>query len=217
MERRAVAPVVLAVTGFVVVCSVVLYAGVKRDLIRGTVEQEVRLAGIVAAATQDAMLRSDRASLREIIGNVGRQGGVEHLRIFNKAGRVSFSSREREVNRSVDKGSEGCLGCHEGASPTATLGPMEQVRMFVNDRGVPVVAVTAPIYNEARCIGVACHGSAQTVLGILDVGLSQQPLRGVLTGLRTKLALFSILVLVLTVGGTLALLRQGELGRRGAR
>ena len=211
MIRRAAVPVVLSVTGFVVVCCVLLYAGIKRDLVRGTIEQEVRLAGIVAAATRDAMLRLDRESLREIIANVGSQGGVEHLRIFNKAGRISFSSQARETNRAVNKGSEGCLGCHAGPTPTATLGPMEQARQFDNEHGTPVLAITAPIYNEPDCVGASCHPQAQRILGILDVGLSQRPFHRTLAALRTKMALFSILVLVLAVGSTLALLRQGVL------
>lgn len=205
-------PAALSMTGFVVLCCLLLYAAVKRELFLGAVRQEVQLAGIVSDATRYAMLRSDRDALRTIVGNVGSHAGVEHLRIFNKKGIISFSAVQAEVGRTVDKREDGCLGCHAGPQPATSLGPMEQARQFVNDRGQPVLAITAPIYNAAECVGSGCHGAQQRLLGTLDIGISRRPFQKTLANLRWQMASFSLMVLVLTLGWTAILLRQRTKG-----
>lgn len=208
LTARPFVPAALSMTGFVVLCCILLYAAVKRELVRGAVQRELQLAGIVTDATRYAMLRSDWEALRNIVGNVGSHAGVEHLRIFNKQGRITFSAAPNEVGRTVDKKDDGCLGCHAGAQAATTLGPMDQARQFVNERKQPVLAITAPIYNAPECVGTACHTAEQRVLGTLDIGLSRRPFQRTLTTLRWELVLFSTLVLLLTVGWTAVLTRQ---------
>jgi hypothetical protein len=215
LTARPFVPAALSMTGFVVLCCVLLYAAVKRELVRGAVREEAQLAGIVTDATRYAMLRSDSDALRSIVQNVGSHAGVEHLRIFNKKGRITFSAASGEVGRIVDKREDGCLGCHSGPQPATSLGAMDQARQFVNERGQPVLAITAPIYNAPECIGTSCHGPEQRVLGTLDIGLSRLPFQRTLATLRWQMILFSALVLVLTVGWTAVLTRRGARGPTG--
>jgi methyl-accepting chemotaxis protein len=210
LSSRAIVPVAVAVTGFVVVCCILLYSVMKTDMINDTITHETNLTDTVIKSTRYAMLKSDRETLRNIIANVGDQKGVEHLRIFNKKGLIMFSRDPREVSRIIDKKSAGCIGCHGGPVPTATIGSMERVRRFVNERGVAVIAITAPIYNEPACYTAQCHfhTAEQKILGTLDIGLSAAPLLSTLAVMRGRMIIFSIMVLLLTVGGVAALLRR---------
>ncbi len=210
LSARAIVPVAVAVTGFVIVCCILLYSVMKTDMINDTIMHETNLADTVIKSTRYAMLKADRETLRNIIGNVGEQKGVEHLRIFNKKGLIMFSRDPRETGRFVDKKSAGCIGCHAGPVPVATLGSMERVRRFTNERGVKVFAVTAPIYNEPACYSAQCHfhSSEEKLLGTLDIGLSAAPLLKTLAVMRGRMILFSVMVLILTVGGVAALLRR---------
>ena len=210
LSSRAIVPVAVAVTGFVVVCCILLYSVMKTDMINDTITHETNLTDTVIKSTRYAMLKSDRETLRNIIANVGDQKGVEHLRIFNKKGLIMFSGDPREVGRFVDKKSAGCIGCHGGSVPTATIGSMERVRRFVNERGVAVIAITAPINNEPACYTAQCHfhTAGQKILGTLDIGLSAAPLLSTLAVMRGRMIIFSIMVLLLTVGGVAALLRR---------
>ena len=90
-----------------------------------------------------------------------------------------FSKDPAEVDRYVDKNSAGCVGCHAGPVPTATLADMQKARTFINERRVKVLAITAPIYNEPACAQASCHfhPTEQQVLGTLDIGLDQAPLQ----------------------------------------
>jgi HAMP domain-containing protein len=210
LSARAIVPVAVAVTGFVVVCCLLLYSVMKTDMINDTIMHESNLTDTVIKSTRYAMLKADRETLRNIIENVDEQKGVEHLRIFNKKGLIMFSGDPDEAGRFVDKKSAGCIGCHAGPVPASTLGSMERVRRFTNERGVKVFAITAPIYNEPACYAAPCHvhKSGEKILGTLDIGLSAAPLLKTLAVMRGRMIIFSVMVLILTVGGVAALLRR---------
>jgi len=208
LAGKALIPVGLAVTGFMVVCCLILYSFIRDDLHRGEIVHASNLADTVLKSTRYAMLKSDRETLATIIRNVGGQKGVDHVRIFNKKGIVTFSANSGEINRQVDKNAEGCIVCHKGTAPVTNLGTMQQARTFRNPGGMSVMAITAPIYNEPDCSSAACHPPGQKVLGTLDIGLSRAELERSLKLLRIQMIIFTFMTLILTIGGVTALLRR---------
>lgn len=210
LAGKALVPVGLAVTGFMVVCCLILYSVIREDLYRSEVVHATNLADTILKSTRYAMHKSDRETLATIIRNVGEQRGVNHVRIFNKKGIVTFSAKSGEINRQVDKNTEGCIVCHKGSIPVTNLGSMQQSRTFRNPDGLDVMAITAPIYNEPDCSSAACHVHYpdQKVLGTLDIGLSMSELDRSLTMLRIQMIIFTFMSLILTIGGVAALLRR---------
>lgn len=208
INSRAIVPVACAVTGFVIACCVLLYTFVKGDLIKGEIHHASDLADTVIRSTRYAMLHDDRETLSNIITNIGEQDQVEHVRIFNKKGLIMFSRDSGEVNKFIDKKAAGCHECHAISEPKSHLGAMDQARQFTNSSGHDVLAITAPIYNERECSNATCHfhDAGQTLLGTLDVGVSQVPLKQTLGQLKNRMIMFSAMVLILTVGAVCALL-----------
>jgi hypothetical protein len=210
LAGKALVPVGLAVTGFMVVCCLILYSVIRNDLHRGEIVHATNLADTILKSTRYAMHKSDRETLATIIRNVGEQKGVDHVRIFNKKGVVTFSAKPGEINRQVDKKAEGCIVCHKGDVPVTNLGTMEQARTFRNPNGMDVMAITAPIYNDPNCSSAACHVHlpGQKILGTLDIGLSRTELERSLGMLRIQMIIFTLMSLILTIGGVTALLRR---------
>lgn len=208
---RAILPVAAALTGFVIVCCLLLYTVIEGDMNRYAVRHSSDLAATVVKATRYAMLKGDRASLTNTIGSIGEQQEVEHVRIFNKQGLIMFSGVEGEVGTLVDKVDAGCISCHSGKVPATQIGPMEQARQFVNGSGHEVLAITAPIYNETECTSCHVHNQGQSLLGTLDIGLSMAPLHSTLDLLRNRMMIFCLLVLILAVGATVGLLHRNVL------
>ncbi|OGR24148.1 MAG: hypothetical protein A2X83_01175 [Desulfuromonadales bacterium GWD2_54_10] len=210
LAGRALVPVGIAVTGFVIVCYLLLYSAVKNEVNRDAVQHATNLADTILKSTRYTMLKDDRETLNTVVFNIGEQKGVEHVRIFNKKGIVNLSAKREEVNQQVDKKEEGCITCHRGDVPITTLGSMQQARIFKNANNKEVMAITAPIYNEPECYNAACHfhPPAQKVLGILDIGLAQDSLHKTLATIRNLMIVFSLMTLILTVGGVSALLRR---------
>jgi HAMP domain-containing protein len=210
LTARAIIPVTVAVTGFVIVCCILLYTILKTDMTNEAIKHATNQAGTIVKSTRYAMLHDDRATLLNIIKNVGTQEGVEHVRIFNKKGLIMFASNNEELGRFVDKNTAGCIECHSTPVPSATLGDMKQARRFVNKTGAEVLAITTPVYNEPDCFNAACHvhPAGQKILGTLDIGLAASPLLKYLAVMQGRLIIFSIMVLLVTLGGVGALLRR---------
>ena len=208
INSRAIVPVACAVTGFVIACCVLLYTFVKEDLVKGEIQHAADLADTVIKSTRYAMLKDDRDTLSNIIISIGEQNQVEHVRIFNKKGLIMLSRDPLEVDRFIDKSAAGCNECHAEPVPKRSLGTMDQARQFTNEEGRDVLAITAPIYNEPACSNAACHfhDAGQSLLGTLDIGVSQAPLKHTLGQLQNRMIMFSGMVLVLTVGAVCALL-----------
>jgi hypothetical protein len=210
LTARAIIPVTVAVTGFVIVCCILLYTILKTDMTNETIKHATNQASTIVKSTRYAMLHDDRETLLNIIKNIGTQEGVEHVRIFNKKGLIMFANNSEELGRFVDKNTAGCRECHSSPVPAATLGNMKQARRFVNKKGAEVLAITTPVYNEPECFNAACHvhPAGQKILGTLDIGLSASPLLKYLAVMQSRMIIFSIMVLLVTLGGVAALLRR---------
>lgn len=208
INSRAIVPVACAITGFVIACCVLLYTFVKDDLIKGEIQHAADLSDTVIKSTRYAMLHDDRDSLSNIISSIGEQDQVEHVRIFNKKGLIMFSRDSQEVNEFIDKSAAGCNECHVDEEPKRSLGTMAKARQFTNKAGNDVLAITAPFYNDSECSNAACHfhDVGQSLLGTLDIGVSQDPLKRTLGQLQNRMIMFSGMILVLTVGAVCALL-----------
>lgn len=201
LTARAVVPVAMAITGFVVVCCVLLYAAVKEDLTRSAIAQETSLAATVIKSARYTMLKSDREGLRNIVRNVGEGRGVEYVRLLNNKGIIAFSSIEAEV------GAPGVAPAREGGGSGArSHGSQRQV----TKGGTEILAISLPVFNEPACFSAACHvhDASQKILGTLDIGVSTDTLKHSLAVMRNRMLLFCIMVLLLTIGGVAALLQK---------
>jgi len=207
LSCKAVIPVAVAVTGFVVVCCFLLYSLIRSDMSDLEVRHAKDLTMTIVKSTRQAMLNDDREMLANIIKNVGEHENVEHVRIYNKSGKIVFSQSPEETGRILDISSGGCMECHSG-SPGSSWGI--KTRHIVNEDKKDVFAISAPIQNEQQCSGMTCHPSLDTqkLLGVLEVHLSRQSVATTLGLLRNRMLLFSLMVLFLTVGGVAALLNR---------
>ena len=82
-----------------------------------------RITDVIQRSTHYEMLRNDRQALYNVIQELGSEPGIRRIRIFNKEGRISFSTDAAEVNRVVDKRAEACYGCHAQSAPAGEVEP----------------------------------------------------------------------------------------------
>ena len=133
-----------------------------------------RLTDIILRSTRYQMLHNDREALHSMVRDVGSEPGIQRIRIFNKDGRITFSTDAAELNAVVDKRSEQCYGCHQQASPLTKLNRPDRSRIFVDRNGQRVLGVIKPIGNSPDCSSAECHvhRAGQLVLGVIDANLS---------------------------------------------
>ena len=133
-----------------------------------------RLSDIILQSTRHMMLRNDREALYQSIRDIGIEPGIQRVRIFNKEGRITFSTEESEVGHVVDKHGEACYACHAQDLPLEKLNRPDSARMFRLAGGERVLGMVRPIRNQPTCSSAACHAhpAAKKVLGVIDVQLS---------------------------------------------
>jgi two-component system NtrC family sensor kinase len=139
------------------------------------VEQSAnRITDLIVRSTHYEMLHNDRDALLNMIQEVGAGQGIQRIRILNKDGLIIYSTETREMGAPVDKGAEGCIGCHAQSSPLARLNRRDRTRYFTDKRGQRVLAVMQEIDNAPECSNAACHvhPAGKTILGVIDTTLS---------------------------------------------
>ena len=148
-----------------------LQRGHSEDLVLTSAE---RLSDLIVQSTKHEMLRNDREALYHTISDIGREPGIRRIRIFNKDGRISFSTENAEVGTVVDKQAEACYGCHAQGVPLERLNRPDSARTFREAGNQRVLAMIRPIRNDASCSSASCHAhpAIQKVLGVIDVHLS---------------------------------------------
>ncbi|MFH1176582.1 MAG: ATP-binding protein [Acidobacteriota bacterium] len=157
-------------------------------------------------ALHTAMLANDREGLHATIEAITEKSPGVRVRVFNKEGRIVYSSSGQEVGQRVDTRSEACTSCHDADRPLEKLPPGERTRSFVL-AGVPALGIIKPIENEASCASAACHAhpAERRLLGVLDVTITLPQLAraqretALLTFGAAGLALFLILGVVIAV------------------
>jgi two-component system NtrC family sensor kinase len=148
---------------------------IERNHSERLIEQSAeRLTDIILRSTRYQMLHNDREALHSMVRDVGSEPGIQRIRIFNKDGRITFSTEPAELNTVVDKRAEQCYGCHQQAAPLVKLNRPDRSRMFTDKRGQRVLGAIRPINNSPDCSNAACHvhRADQQVLGVIDANLS---------------------------------------------
>jgi two-component system NtrC family sensor kinase len=136
--------------------------------------QGTRCAEVIRRSTREAMMRNDPAELDRIIQTIASQPQIERIRVFDKQGRISISTRREEVGTMVDVQAEQCVTCHRQGRPLENLEIPERTRIFELPGGGRNLGVITPIRNETTCAQAACHAhpGSRKLLGVLDVQLS---------------------------------------------
>ncbi len=135
-----------------------------------------QLSETIKSAAHFDMLENRRENLHRQIRDVGalKKEGIRKVRVFNKEGKIMFSSTSEEIGTTLDPQGEACYACHAKGRPLERLEIQARARVFQATDGTRVLGVINPIPNEASCSTADCHahGAKQSLLGVLDVNVS---------------------------------------------
>jgi histidine kinase len=146
----------------------------KDRLHKDIVGETERLGNTIKLGAHYAMMLNARDDINQIIMNIGKQEGIENIRIYNKQGEIKFSNRPSEVDQTSNIKSEACDVCHRSDPPLANISLEERTRIFDSPQGYRMLGIISPIHNEPGCSSNECHFHPQgkKVLGALDVVIS---------------------------------------------
>jgi two-component system, NtrC family, sensor kinase len=204
MPQRLAPKLIVALTLIVVVVlgisALITLAITRRQLQEQMILSADQISGTIFHGTWQAMLADRRDDAYQMMRNIGRQPGIERIRIMNREGKVMFSTGP-DAGTMVDKHTEACYVCHSESQPLVRVDVPSRVRVFHRPRGGRLMGMITPIYNEPACSEAECHAhpSGIQVLGVFDVDMSLERIdhATAMAGLR---ALAVTLLTILCIG-----------------
>ena len=197
MLRRLAPKLILSLTILVVVIEVVFglvnSRTEERQLVQAMVLGADQLSRGITSATWHAMLADRRDSAYQTMQTIALKQGIDRIRIFNKSGRIMFSTNAAERDKQVDKDAESCSLCHASLQPLVRVDVPSRARVFHGPDGRRYLAMVTPIYNEPACSQAACHAhpAGTQVLGVLDVSLKLDPVDREVAAMKWRVFLVS--------------------------
>jgi two-component system NtrC family sensor kinase len=164
LPRRLAQKLVLSLTLIVVVVSaisgLITVKTEQRHLLNAMITGADQLSKSITSATWHAMLDDHREAAYEVMQTIGRTQGIDRIRMFNRSGRLVFSTAPEDSGRGTD--------------PRQKTSVSSRISIFSGRDSRRNLAMVTPIPNEAACSQAACHAhpASVKVLGELDLSLS---------------------------------------------
>ena len=158
-----------------------------------------KLSEAIKNSTHTSMLENKKEEIHAIIDTVSHEPSIMEIRILNKEGTVTFSSRKDSIGKMVDKRAESCYACHTENQPLEKLSISERMRIYrISPDSPRILAVINPIYNEPSCYQGACHAHTkdQTVLGVLDIKMDLKDVDQQIKDSKFRLIVFAVIAIL---------------------
>jgi two-component system NtrC family sensor kinase len=158
-----------------------------------------KLSDAIKNSTLTSMLENKKDEIRAIIDTVSHEPSITEIRIFNKEGVVTLSSREDLTGKMVDKRAESCYACHTENQPLQKLSMNQRMRIYRISPDTPrILAVINPIYNQPSCYQAACHAHTkeQTVLGVLDIKMDLKDVDHQIEDSKRRLIVLAVIAIL---------------------
>ncbi len=166
---------VVAVTVVVIGLIAYLVLNAQQHMLIAELERSAhQLSETVKSSTKYDMLLNQRESMYRVLSTIGTQNGIEKVRIFNKEGKIIYSTDPSDNGKMVDKRAEACYACHAADRALEKLPISQTTRVFPGSAAGRTLGIINPIYNEPSCWQSDCHAHTkeQKVLGVLDITMS---------------------------------------------
>jgi len=214
MPRRLGPKLILSLTVLIVAISCVSgYLNLrteKKHLVEAIVLGADQLSRSITGATWHAMLDDDRKAAYEIMRVIADKQGVDRIRMFNREGRLVFSTDVRETPDVASVSNEVCATCHGKGRIRNRPAEDSRIRYATSPDGVKTIDMVTPIYNEPSCSNASCHAHQDStkVLGVVDVALRLDPVERQTRAISLQIFLSTALVVIVGAGFVILFTRR---------
>lgn len=133
-----------------------------------------QISDLIVASTRYTMLVNKRDIAEKIIEDIGKQKGIERVRVISADGTIIHSNRSTEIGYSIEQTQTPCIHCHQTSTPLKEVPDEKRWAISETPEGHRVLVTMHTIRNEPSCSSASCHehSASQSVLGIVDVAYS---------------------------------------------
>ena len=197
VSSKLIAAVGIVAMAIIGIFAYLILTAHQRQLIAELERNAHQLSETVKSSTKYDMLLNQRESVHRIIQTIGKQEGIQKVRIFNKEGTIIFSTDGHDIGKMVDKQAEACYVCHAADQPLERLSIAQTTRIFAASPPARTLGIINPIYNEPSCWQSACHAHSQKqkVLGVLDITMSLAAVDRSMRTSQMRLLVFAVIAI----------------------
>src|SRR6266542_3711624 len=139
MPRRLARKLMLSITVIVIIVAAVSgLVNVKTEeqqLLNTMILGADQLSKGITSATWHAMLDDHREAAYEVMQTIALKQGIDRIRMFNRAGRIMFSTHAEDLQTQVGKEAETCAVCHAPGQPRLDVDLPSRVRIYKGKDG----------------------------------------------------------------------------------
>jgi two-component system NtrC family sensor kinase len=167
----------------------------KKQLVDTMILGADQLSRSITGATWHAMLDDDRKAAYSIMQVIADKQGVDRIRMYNREGRLVYSTDASEKLSVTSSSSEVCASCHDKNIIRERPSDDARVRYATSPSGMKTINMVAPIYNEPSCSNAGCHAhqASTKVLGVVDVALRLDPVQKQTRAITLQTILWTLL------------------------
>ncbi|MHB1011763.1 MAG: sensor histidine kinase [Desulfobacteria bacterium] len=208
--KSIVMKIILSVVGMILIVNGALawlFLGIESENLNNAILRNAsQLSETIKKSIQNDMLENRKEAAYKIMETIGRQEGIEKVRVYSSEGKILFSSgNPGEVGRMVNQKAEACYGCHSEARPLDRLETPERSRIFFSEHSDDtnggnhrVLGIINPMYNDSGCSTAACHAHplSQKVLGVIDVTMDLSEVDRQMAWARRQVMIVSVVSVI---------------------
>jgi two-component system NtrC family sensor kinase len=182
----------------------------KERLVEAMILGADQLSRSITSATWHAMLDDDRRAAYESMRVIADKHGVDRIRMFNREGKLVFSTDAQEKLERANLSSEVCMSCHGATTVLVKPQTDSRVRYATSPGGVKTLNIVTPIRNEPSCSNASCHAhqASTKVLGVLDVALRLDPVQQQTRAVTLQTILSTVIVVIIGAGFVILFTRR---------
>lgn len=147
-------------------------------------EEKIMMSNLINYASSKAdlikrgifygMLTAHRDIIEQTVDVIGTGPDITGIAIYDKTGKIVYSSDKDSVGKIVGKDSPSCRICHADSKPAEVLSKTQNWKISKGHNGEKSLKFVLPIYNETPCYTASCHRHQrdQKILGVLETDFS---------------------------------------------
>jgi two-component system NtrC family sensor kinase len=189
LANRLILALVAVVAAVAIVTSYTVLKFEQRNLLRMITMGADQLSRSITSSTWHAMLADRRDDVYQTMEMIAAKQGIDHIRMFNRDGNMTFSSVAAERGTHLTGPAGSCEGCHQRGLKLESLRLEDRVRLTTAASGQRRLSIITPIPNEPSCSSAACHAHppAERVIGVLEVSLKLDEMDVELAGMQNRI------------------------------
>ena len=147
-------------------------------------EEKIMMSNLINYASSKAelikrgvfygMLTAHREIVEQTVNIIGTGPDIMGIAIYDKTGKIIFSSDKKSVGQVIARDSLSCRICHADSKPSEVILKAQNWSITKDHNKEKSLKFVLPIYNETPCYTATCHRHPkdQKVLGVLETDFS---------------------------------------------